>query len=638
MSGLVLSGLVLFSAVLAERAFAAIAFKDVSVAAGLGGSGSETWGAAWGDLNGDLYPDIFFSNHRARATLYRNRRDGTFAEVSQEVDVSRSPGWTGGSPTVDTHGATWGDVDNDGDDDLVQAIETFADRLYINDNGLLTDRTLAYGMDKLGDSYTRQNLFLDFTGDRRPDLASVALSRPAYYPQRPDSIFGQGAGVQKPMACANGNWAHLTDVHAAGGLEFLCAPLTGSYPKVDVIANGIVNDVTAQFPQFNAVSDVATLDYNRDLRPDLFIVRSPDQPSDAFQYATNRFEVQFVTAANRTKSVRFKSAGLLTLSVSTSAGNDLDPQGNPAYIDIGSARWSPTNLVFQLKSDSSVWGIASGSPGLNIGYLPATGEWQISQGNTAAYTYSYVQVASSEPITGLTFSGASEGDRGYKPLLVKNTVNGLLTTTTAGLGAAVRCRSAVAGDFDNDMDEDIFLACTGGSRNIANRLFTNNNNGTFTEVANAGGAAGRMGAAVNQKAGTSESVVTADYDLDGFLDVLVTNGNNMRPVYIGGPKQLFRNLGNGNNWIEFDLVGTTSNRKGIGARVYVTSGGITQYREQNGGYHRWSAELHARPCWVGWQRLRRRHRQVARWHGNTVSRFVSQPHCTGSGRTDQLSP
>jgi len=68
----------------------------------------------------------------------------------------------------------------------------------------------------------------------------------------------------------------------------------------------------------------------------------------------------------------------------------------------------------------------------------------------------------------------------------------------------------------------------------------------------------------------------------------VTNGDNMRPLYLGGPKQLFHNQGNENHWMEFDLVGTTSNRDGIGSKVYVTSGGVTQYREQNGGYHRWS--------------------------------------------------
>jgi hypothetical protein len=97
-----------------------------------------------------------------------------------------------------------------------------------------------------------------------------------------------------------------------------------------------------------------------------------------------------------------------------------------------------------------------------------------------------------------------------------------------------------------------------------------------------------VGAAVASKAGTSESVVTADYDLDGFLDLLVTNGNNMRPVYLGGTKQLFRNRGNSNHWLQLDLSGTNSNRDGVGARVYVRAGGIRQYREQNGGYHRWS--------------------------------------------------
>jgi hypothetical protein len=47
-------------------------------------------------------------------------------------------------------------------------------------------------------------------------------------------------------------------------------------------------------------------------------------------------------------------------------------------------------------------------------------------------------------------------------------------------------------------------------------------------------------------------------------------------------------MSNGNRWIELDLIGTTSNRDGIGSKVFVTSGGLTQYREQGGGYHRWS--------------------------------------------------
>ena len=169
-----------------------------------------------------------------------------------------------------------------------------------------------------------------------------------------------------------------------------------------------------------------------------------------------------------------------------------------------------------------------------------------------------------------------------------NTAAGLVSVKHIGLDAPENCVSVVSGDFDNDMHEDIFLACTGGSHNIPNRLFRNKGNGTFVEIPNAGGAAGVIGAAVAEGAGTGESVVTADYDLDGFLDLLVTNGLNMYPVFVGGPKQLFHNVGNSNSWIEFDLVGTTANRDGIGSKVYVTAGGVTQYREQNGGYHHWS--------------------------------------------------
>jgi ASPIC and UnbV/FG-GAP-like repeat len=277
---------------------------------------------------------------------------------------------------------------------------------------------------------------------------------------------------------------------------------------------------------------------------------------------------------------------VLTLTVSTRAG--VDPQGDPKNINIGSADWSPTSLQFNLDpSDHRNAGLGSGASGINVGYLAATGEWEINQ-SYSLYDYSYVQVASTSEITGLTFIGASGSDIGYKPYLMTNTGHGLVQDTQSGLNITMRCSSAVAGDFDNDMDEDLYVTCTGGSHNTANRLFLNDGKGKFTEVANAAGAAGIQGAAVGEHAGTADVVVSADYDLDGFLDLLVMNGSNMRPVYTGGPKQLFHNLGNSNNWMEFDLVGTTSNRDGVGSKVYVTSGGKTQYREQNGGYHRWS--------------------------------------------------
>jgi enediyne biosynthesis protein E4 len=56
----------------------------------------------------------------------------------------------------------------------------------------------------------------------------------------------------------------------------------------------------------------------------------------------------------------------------------------------------------------------------------------------------------------------------------------------------------------------------------------------------------------------------ADIDNDGFLDVLVTTN--------AGPAYLFHNEGGSNHSLRLKLVGTKSNRDGIGAVVRVTSG------------------------------------------------------------------
>ena len=64
--------------------------------------------------------------------------------------------------------------------------------------------------------------------------------------------------------------------------------------------------------------------------------------------------------------------------------------------------------------------------------------------------------------------------------------------------------------------------------------------------------------------GRGDAASVADYDGDGFLDLLVTNGTSKSPFELDGPTFLFRNLGNANHWIEIDLEGGISNRDGVG--------------------------------------------------------------------------
>jgi hypothetical protein len=67
----------------------------------------------------------------------------------------------------------------------------------------------------------------------------------------------------------------------------------------------------------------------------------------------------------------------------------------------------------------------------------------------------------------------------------------------------------------------------------------------------------------------------ADIDNDGYLDVLVTTNS--------GPAYLFHNEGGSNHSVRLKLVGTKSNRDGIGAVVYVTARGEKQWKMLRSG-------------------------------------------------------
>jgi hypothetical protein len=106
-------------------------------------------------------------------------------------------------------------------------------------------------------------------------------------------------------------------------------------------------------------------------------------------------------------------------------------------------------------------------------------------------------------------------------------------------------------------------------------LYHNNGNGTFTSV--------EVGSPLRDTAGNIRAgVVWADYDNDGFLDLLITCYDGSHSA----KNLLYHNNGNSNAWLKVKLVGKASNRSAIGAKVRVqaTIGGQTlrQMREITG--------------------------------------------------------
>ena len=61
-------------------------FQDIALKAGVV-NGGPTKGVAWGDYDGDSWPDIYVSNLGGRNSLYHNQHDGTFVDVAVALGV-----------------------------------------------------------------------------------------------------------------------------------------------------------------------------------------------------------------------------------------------------------------------------------------------------------------------------------------------------------------------------------------------------------------------------------------------------------------------------------------------------------------------------------------------------------------------
>ena len=129
------------------------------------------------------------------------------------------------------------------------------------------------------------------------------------------------------------------------------------------------------------------------------------------------------------------------------------------------------------------------------------------------------------------------------------------TNVTAAAGvqlSLVELNGGAWGDYDNDGWLDLFVVNGKGT----NVMFRNNGNGTFTPAA--------IGSPLSDGSG-HVAAEFVDFDNDGFLDLFVTCGGSQSRE----PNLLYRNNGNPNAWLKVKLVGTASNRSGIGAKIRV---------------------------------------------------------------------
>jgi len=432
--------------------------------------------------------------------------DVTFTDVSAAAGIFQSE---------ISWGAAWGDYDRDGYIDVMTVghLRSICQLWHNNGDGTFTDVTTAAGLLTAdGDAHGPCWADLDNDGDLDLYVAKGTKSNKAY--------------------SYNDLWRNNGD---------------GTFTNIGVSSNvtGIGNRGRGS----------SAVDYDNDGDLDLFVASNFKDgvglPNLLFR---NDGNFQFTDVA--------AEAGIAREGISNWAAFwvDYDRDGlfdffiaTPNSKDGGAAK----SALYRNRGDGTFEDVSSAA-GIDTGYSNS-GAW--GDFNNDGYPDLYI-ARGKGPV------GPVDPNRATDSILYRNNGDGTFTDVTAESGAINTDRAITAdwGDYDNDGYLDLYIVNT----TTPNRLFHNNGDGTFTDVAASAGVTAKEG-------GAGSDGTFIDYDNDGFLDLFVCNGTSGY-----GPYLLFKNNGNLNHWLKIELTGQESNRGGVGARITLTAGTLTLSRQYVG--------------------------------------------------------
>lgn len=570
-----------------------IVFADATAAAGIADLGI-SHGVSVGDADGDGWPDVFTGGHyMAHPRLWRNLGNGTFVDDTAALLPQ---------PLADNHGAQWFDADNDGVQELYVTgganfgLGTGAKHFYRRSGATWIECGAAAGLD-VPYMRGRTPLALDADGDGLLDLLLAAQLRPDG--MSPPSLYQQRAGRFREVGAALGfgigvgtEFGVLGDLDGDGRLD----ALFDGYPRRAYgFVGGGVQDITAAvgfppLPPFPTVHDAVIADLTGDGRNDVYLARESVRSS---AHRDGPLTIEFVANLDGCQEgIRF---GALPGHVLWCDWGGVSGWST-TDVYIGAQGWNPPQNGVPLDpADPANAGIAPHAPGqtrgIYIGWDDAAQEW-VAVVSSPLWAEALLRFICSLPVTAPTPIGFSQSGPNASDVLFVGTggSNGggyANLTVQNGIPSWLRGRSVVAADFDNDMDLDLYVERSTQSSNLDNVMLENLGGGKFASVP--------AGVAAGSPDGIGDSVATLDYDRDGRVDLVLVNGLGSAfrlPSSPGafaddGQTQLLRNVTtNANHWLGIQLVGTASNRDGIGARIEVIAGGVKQVREHGGGMHR----------------------------------------------------
>lgn len=493
-------------------------------------------GVAVADVDGDGRLDIYFVNQVGGSQLWKNVGAGRFENLTA----------TAGVALADRIGvaASFGDLDNDGDPDLVVTTVRGGNALFRNDgNGRFTDVTRDAGIEYSGHSSSIE--LFDYDRDGLLDMLVVNVGKyttETIATVRNDRFTGPDAAEYRYYT-SNGDAfaAHLKPdraersllYHNRGGLKF-----------ADVTDAMGLNDL-------NWTGDASPLDANDDGWPDLYLVNMQGHDAYYENVEGKRFEHKsrelFPFTPWGTMGIKVFDANrdgrldILLTDMHSDMAKDLDPLHEKEKIPAEAfdlailatdGKHVRGNALF-LKQDDGTYREASQEMGVET-YWP----WGVSVGdlNADGYDDAFVTAGMNFPfrytVNSLLLNEQgrrfvdSEFAVGIEPRAARRTAMPWFELDAAGR------------DVDHPIVRSLRAKRTASAHPV-----------------------------VWGSAGTRSSVVL-DVDQDGDLDI-VTNEFNARP------QVLLSDRSEGKTpvrYLQVRLIGSKSNRDGLGATVRVHAG------------------------------------------------------------------